>query len=67
MGLVALGLSGCASVAAVNDNSGIVENAGSAKQALQKAEAHCAPTNRTAHATNYDALLGSMTFDCVAK
>lgn len=64
---VALGLGGCAHVSAVNPDSGIVEGTTSASLALKQAEAFCAKTGRTAHAANFDALLGKMMFDCVAR
>lgn len=67
LGLGALSLGGCISVAAVNPDGGIVENANSAKAALKRAEAHCAATGRTAKAVKYDALMGALTFECIAR
>lgn len=63
----ALALAGCASVASVNLDGGIIENAGSASGALKLAQTHCNKSGRTAKATHYDALMGSLTFECVAK
>lgn len=65
--VVALALAGCASLAAVNPDGGIVENAGSAAGALKVAEAHCEKTGRTAKALSFDAIAGALTFECVAK
>jgi hypothetical protein len=60
-------LAGCASVASVSPNGGIVENAATASGALKVAQTHCEKTGRTARALNYEALMGSLTFECVAK
>jgi hypothetical protein len=63
----ALALAGCASLAAVNPDGGIVENAGSASSALKLAQTHCDKTGRTARAMGFDAFMGSLTFECVQK
>jgi uncharacterized protein YceK len=60
-------LAGCASVRAVNPDSGIVEGASGAGQALAKADAYCAKTGRTAHAAAFNDLFGTLMFDCVAR
>ena len=62
-----LALAGCASLAAVNPDGGIVENAGSAAGALKVAQTHCDKTGRTARAMNYDGLMGTLTFECAPK
>lgn len=59
-------MSGCASVAA-NEKGGIVEGASGARNAMAKAEAHCAKFDKTAKSTSYDAFWQSITFECVAK
>lgn len=64
---LAAGLSGCASLAAVNPDGGIVENSATAGGALKVAQTHCDKTGRTAKAMSYDALMGALTFECVAK
>jgi hypothetical protein len=60
-------VAGCANVRAVNPDSGIVEGASGAGQALAKADAYCANTGRTAHAAAFNDLLGTLMFDCVAR
>lgn len=64
VGLGALLLTGCASVAA-NSNGGVVEGAISAKSAMTKAEAECAKVGKTALTTGYDRRGHAMTFQCV--
>lgn len=66
VGLSALVLSGCASVAA-NESGGVVEGVASAKQALAKAEAHCATLGKGAKSTSYDGWANTMTFECVSR
>lgn len=65
LGLGALVLSGCASVAA-NGNGGVVEGVISAKSGLAKAEAACAKSGKSAKALSYDGLTNVLTFECVA-
>lgn len=65
--LAGLVLSGCASVAGTNPNGGVVENAWSSKEAVKRADAYCAGYKRDVDVSNYDALMGSMTFKCMAK
>lgn len=62
----ALLLAGCASVTA-NERGGVVEDAVSAKQAMARADAHCAQFGKVVKVSNFDSLMGSMTFECVAK
>lgn len=68
MTAAAVMLAGCAGdLRAVNPDSGIIENATTAGGALSKADAYCAKTNRTARAASFDAIMGVMRFDCVAR
>lgn len=65
--LAALPLAACMSMATVNPDGGIVENAASARGALKLAEAHCAKSNRTAKAVKYEAIMGTLNFECVSR
>lgn len=65
-GLAALALSGCASVA-VNENGGVIEGVATAKGGLQRADAACAKSGRSAKATGYDGFTNVLTFECVAR